>query len=271
MEDITQVIQAVQINIPFNMLQDRLEDVIQYRLNPEIYLDARTLDQISIPAAQTLADRLLQSSSRITFHGSFMDLSPGGMDEKIVEVTRHRFRQVMDLASVFHPEVVVFHSGYDRWRFNGNVDLWLSTSLATWEPLTELAEQCNTCIALENIFDHSPENLIQLLEKIDSPRLRLCFDIGHWWIFSKISLREWLSLWAPYIVEFHIHDNNRESDQHLPPGEGEINFQEFSQLVEELSLSAIITLEPHSEKVMWRILQSFEDPSLQRLLRVCTR
>jgi hypothetical protein len=64
-----------------------------------------------------------------------MDLSPGAVDDKIRDVTALRFQQVMDLVPHLHPRAIVFHPGYDRWRFDGDVELWMNRSLLTWRTL----------------------------------------------------------------------------------------------------------------------------------------
>jgi hypothetical protein len=45
-----------------------------------------------------------------------MDLSPGALDSKVKALTVERFTHIVDVAQVLSPEVVVFHSGYEKWR-----------------------------------------------------------------------------------------------------------------------------------------------------------
>ena len=48
----------------------------------------------------------------------------------------------------------------------------------------------------------------------------------------------------PYIIELHLHDNNKTSDQHLPIGEGTFDFDKFFRLLE--NKDCIYTLEAHN-------------------------
>ena len=66
-----------------------------------------------------------------------MDLAPGGIDERIREVTARRLQRTMELVPLFRPLSIVFHAGYDERRYHAHRAEWLSGSLATWEPLIQ--------------------------------------------------------------------------------------------------------------------------------------
>ena len=66
-----------------------------------------------------------------------MDLSPGAVDSKVRAVTMERFNHVLDIAKELKVKCVVFHSGYEKWKYALNIDLWLEQSLLTWRPLVK--------------------------------------------------------------------------------------------------------------------------------------
>ncbi len=102
----------------------------------------------------------------ITLHGPFMDLSPGGVDQRVKEVTSDRFIKTIELALFFKPKTIVFHPGYEKWKFNGNVNLWLESSLQTWKPLVKEAEETGLTLVIENVFEETPDTIKTLLEEI---------------------------------------------------------------------------------------------------------
>ena len=53
----------------------------------------------------------------------------------------------------------------------------------------------------------------------------LCFDAGHFNLFSKITLSELLDKTGRYIYELHLHDNDGTSDDHYAIGDGNIDFE----------------------------------------------
>jgi sugar phosphate isomerase/epimerase len=246
----------IHVNVPYSMLLQRIDFAIKNRINPEIYFSAEDLDACHEKEVKQLAETLHRNGLQITLHGPFMDLSPGGVDKKIKEVTLDRFTKVIELALLFKPKTIVFHPGYEKWKFDGNVDLWLKSSLQTWKPLVREAEEMGLCIAIENVFEESPDSLKSLLEEIDSTHFRFCFDTGHHHVFSKTPLPLWIETLSEHMAEVHLHDNHTEMDEHLPVGEGNFNFDQFFKLLSKFQLNPIYTIEPHEEAHLWRGLEA---------------
>ena len=246
----------IHVNVPYSMLIQRIDFAIKNRIHPEIYFSAEDLDACRGKEVKRVAEALHQSELEITFHGPFMDLSPGGVDKRIKEVTLDRLTKVIELALLFKPKTIVFHPGYEKWKFDGNVELWLKSSLQTWKPLVREAEEMGLCIAIENVFEESPDPLKALLEEINSPHFRFCFDTGHHHVFSKTPLLPWIETLGKHMTEVHLHDNHREMDEHLPIGEGNFNFDQFFTLLSRFKLNPIFTIEPHEESHLWRGLEA---------------
>ena len=66
-----------------------------------------------------------------------MDLSPGAVDSKVRAVTMERFNHVLNIAEDLKVKAVIFHSGYEKWKYALNIGLWLEQSLLTWRPLVK--------------------------------------------------------------------------------------------------------------------------------------
>jgi len=239
---------VVHVNVPYTMLRQRSDDVVQNRIHPEIYFSADDLDTCREKEVNRLAEMLQENKLGVTVHGPFMDLSPGGVDRRVKEVTRDRLSRTLGVARVFHPKMAVFHPGYEKWKFDGNERLWLESSLETWLPLVEKAEGMGVTLSIENVFEEHPNTLKALLEKIDSSRFRFCFDSGHHNVFSNVPLRLWLETLGTYLGEVHLHDNHKGMDEHLPLGEGTFPFDEFFDLLSQMKLAPILTIEPHEEE-----------------------
>jgi sugar phosphate isomerase/epimerase len=148
------------------------------------------------------------------------------------------------------------HAGYDERYFDGDSALWLSQSLKTWTPLVREAESAGVILAIENIFEERPDTIKELVEAVDSPNLRVCLDAGHINLYSAVAMEEWFVSLGPYIAELHIHDNFGVMDDHLPVGDGEIDFQLFFSLVAQHTNGPIHAIEPHGEDVLMRGLEA---------------
>ncbi|MHB8880148.1 MAG: sugar phosphate isomerase/epimerase family protein [Thermodesulfovibrionales bacterium] len=240
------------IHIPFQRIPEHLSYIRADRTNIELYVGAEVLDFLTPAAIRELREELDYHPS-LSIHAPFMDLSPGAVDAKVREATMLRFHQVLDLAGDLRPKVVVFHSGYEKWRYGLNMDLWLEKSLQTWQPLLKIASGIGTRIAIENIFEDEPTNLRLLMEAMATADFGVCFDTGHFNLFAKTPLEDWMSALTPYILELHLHDNDGTADQHRPMGEGSFDFKRFFELLN--GKDCVHTLEAHSREHALRSLQ----------------
>ena len=189
----------------------------------EVLLNADTLDSVSAKEIGNLKT-LSGYSPSLSIHAPFMDLSPGAVDSKVRAATMERFSQVFDVAEVLKPSVIVFHSGYEKWKYDHKIDLWLEGCMKTWPVFIERAASIGTKIAIENIFEEDPDSLKELINALDSPHFGVCFDTGHFNLFSKRPLSVWLESLGPHIMEFHLHDNTGSIDSHLSIGDGNFDF-----------------------------------------------
>lgn len=212
------------VRVPCDLLDDYLDVIRQHKLDIELYLSGSVLDSMKPGDADRILDKLTHSP-RITIHAPFMDLNPGAVDSRVLEATRARFHQAFDVAEVLKPVNIVFHSGYEKWKYDHDVDLWLQSSLSFWPEFIKRAESIDIMLAIENIFEDEPGSLLQLMKALNSKRTGICFDAGHCNIFTKVPLSKWLEMLGPYIIETHLHDNNGDFDSHFALGEGNIDFQ----------------------------------------------
>jgi sugar phosphate isomerase/epimerase len=246
------------INVPYEMLRARLDYAIQNRLLPEIYFDGNALDSARQEDVDRLAKTLSQHEIDVSLHGPYMDLSPGGLDGKVRNVSLDRIEKTIELAALFRPKTVVFHPSFDQWRFGGYHDLWLKNSLAAWKPIARRAEEIGTIVAIENVFEEEPQTLRDLIEGVNSPNFRFCFDTGHYFVFSKVPMNRWFELLGDCIAEVHLHDNHGTRDDHLPLGDGKMDFDEFFNLLGRISPQPILTVEPHDEAHLWSSIRAVE-------------
>lgn len=236
----------IHVNIPYRMLLNNLDFVLERGINPEIYIDGEAIDSFRDNDARIIKRALDSKKLRATIHAPFMDLSPGAADLKIRRVTRDRLLDTVQIAALFIPRLVVFHPGYSRWFFDGAVNRWLENSLTTWIPVVKAASRLKLSLAVENIFEEEPSSLKQLIAAINLPAFNFCFDTGHFNLFSTVTMESWFISLGPFMKEVHLHDNCKTSDDHLPMGDGQIDFSLFFTLIRRYSVKPIYTIEPHA-------------------------
>jgi len=248
----------IHAHLPYSRLAEHLEYVVANRINPEVFFSAETLDHIVLEELSAQAHVLRSAGLRTTIHAPFMDLNPGALDPCIREVTRRRVQQVFQAAEQLRPRVIVFHPGYDDLRYGGNRMDWLKNSIGFWSEFVPRAKEVGCIIAIENIFEKEPSTLRGLLEAIDEPCFRHCFDVGHWNMFCSGTLEQWFVELGPFVAECHIHDNNGQADEHLPPGEGQIDFAGLFALLNQYAPDAVQTIEAHTIERLERALKNIK-------------
>ena len=242
------------VHVPYPQLAERLPELAERRLNPEVFFSGEALDSLIPEQLASCAATLAASGLRCTIHAPFMDLNPGSEEHLLRTATSLRFRQVIAAAAIIRPQVMVFHPGYDRWRYGEKQEVWLRHSLTTWREVLDLTEPIGCTIAVENIFEEEPSTLLALLEEVNHPRFRHCFDVGHWHLFHAVGLDEWFAALGSWIAESHIHDNRGLRDDHAPIGEGSIDFPLFFDLMSRHAPRAAWTVEAHSRHCLERAL-----------------
>lgn len=210
----------------------------------EIYVDNLAVNSIDPTDAKALGRELRDRAVVCTVHAPFMDLSPGGIDVDIRNVSREKIKKAIDIANHVGARGIVCHGAYDRWRFDGRGDLWLANSIETWTDALTVAGDLP--VMIENIFEEEPSPLIALFDYFKEKNLWICFDTGHFNLFTTLPLMDWLVPFRERIMEFHIHDNHGRSDEHLPVGHGTFPFRELKRFIEPLS-NILFTAETHSE------------------------
>ncbi len=247
---------TIHAHVPYLRLFESLDHILRERINPEVYFSCEALDAFTEERLAQAARLLQEAGLATTIHAAFMDLNPGAVDATIRQATRERFEQVFQAAEILRPRVIVFHPGLDELRHGNNRAAWLKNSIDFWQGFLARASAIGSTIAVENIFEKEPSSLRDLLEAINSPFFRHCFDVGHWNMFSTVGLEEWFAEMGSFMAEIHLHDNFGQADEHLPLGEGEIDFDQLFDLLNRFAPDAVWTIEAHSNERLERSLRN---------------
>ncbi len=240
----------VQVSIPFTMLHDTyLGAFLERRLNPEIGIDARALENHSIGDFGEIAKAMKRHGLSITLHSPFMDLAPGSPDPAVRSLTRSRLDPMVRLAGLFEARAVVCHAGYDRRRYGFIQEAWLEKSLEVWSWLGERVQNAGSGLMLENVYEDGPQDFLPLLRGLAPLNVGFCLDTGHAAAFSRTGLSEWVAVLHLYLGQLHLHDNHGHMDEHLALGDGLIDFEGFLRQVRAMKTSPpLVTIEPHREE-----------------------
>jgi sugar phosphate isomerase/epimerase len=107
----------------------------------------------------------------------------------------------------------------------------LDAAMTSVEHLKAFAKPLGVTILLENIPNElsTPERLVEFIHQAHFEDVGFCFDIGHAHMMGGV--KEAFNLMQKNIRSTHLHDNNKDRDSHLWPGDGNINWSEAMQLL----------------------------------------
>lgn len=245
-------------HLPWSRLAEHRSYMLAERINPEIFLPAESLDAMDWDLLASFSRELAGNGLSCTIHGPFMDLNPGSVDRSIRESSGRRVDQTLRAAELLKARVVVFHPGYSRLAHGSVQDSWVENSVAFWRSRLAAVRAAGCRIALENIFEEEPSTLSRVIRGIDDPLVGHCFDVGHFNMFSEVLPEEWFAELGDRILESHLHDNFGQSDDHLPVGDGAIDFTRVTGLLHRYAPQAVWTLEAHSRQRLVRSLSAIQ-------------
>ena len=260
------------VNVPFDRLRNEfLELFIENKIRPEIGLDGDLLYNRNYDDFKKIADELKRAELPCTIHAPFFDLIPGALDRNILCATREKLQKAFELIPLFEPVSIVCHLGYEDNKHEERQEEWLKTSVETWSGLSAVAEKHGTLLMLENTYETGPEPFRLVFEKLNSPCVGFCLDVGHTLAFARNNWQDWLPALEPWLGQLHLHDNHGDRDSHLAIGEGIFDFTGLFDYLNQKDMAPIITLEPHDEEAFWGSIKALEGKYSSALHRKAIR
>ena len=172
-------------------------------------------------------------------HGAFIDVNPASGDPAFRELSRRRCRESCALAAELGAEQVVFHASAFPFLRGAYLENWAGLCASFY---TELAERYGgLTVCVENSQDLDPEPLAALLARTGDG-VGVCLDIGHA-NYSDAPMEAWFDALGPSIACLHLSDNMGRLDDHLPLGDGEIDWAMADRLWRQLGRDVPVTLE----------------------------
>jgi sugar phosphate isomerase/epimerase len=107
----------------------------------------------------------------------------------------------------------------------------LEAAMTSIEHLRAFAKPLGVRILLENIPNElsTPEKLVEFIQSAHFEDVGVCFDVGHAHLMSDMP--QAFDTLKHLIRSTHIHDNARDKDSHLWPGQGSIDWKQAMELL----------------------------------------
>lgn len=176
-----------------------------------------------------------------------LDLS--NLDETQRRVAVDECCKVMDVLIFLEGEILVVHPAVKTFDLNNHEEKTRRIDQAV-KSVSEIAEQAKMkkCkIAIENMIPHVLGGEISVLQQLignhRETSLGICFDSSHANLWKSPSLAEYLKSISPYLLTTHLSDNYGDTDDHFPPGDGEINWTGIFRIIRESGYQGVLMFE----------------------------
>ena len=172
----------------------------------------------------------LRSTACHALWGSGNDcINPDPAIQKEMILRQSIFMKELQMLNV---KTFTMHLGY-----HGEISFEENFSLLreTLDSLLPVCEETGIILALENGREsfEAFRKIEQIVKNYRHPNLGTCFDCGHANSYGG-GVRNLLEVMKNNIVTCHLHDNYGVHDDHNPPGQGNINWQELNELLDTL-------------------------------------
>jgi len=150
---------------------------------------------------------------RLVLDGPYIDLNLGSPEPKARQLGMEKARQAIDFARQSQAETVVFLSTFLPFiGLNFYERGWIEESIRSWSVILQDAPPVQ--VALCNTFEYHPDNLMEIVDRVDHPRLELAFDVGHCLVWGKLDVVDWYRQIRDRCRIVYLHSNNGQADEH---------------------------------------------------------
>jgi len=158
-----------------------------------------------------------------SWHGYYYITDLGAIDAHVRQYSLDVALNDLECAAAVGARDVVLHANYVPIVMDFLLDYWTDLFCKSFDVLVRRAEDMGLCIQLENVFDRDTRFLSTIMRRFETPHVGLCFDAGHWHVYSGRPLTDYLSALGGRVTRLHIHDNDGAIDRHWAVGEGSLD------------------------------------------------
>lgn len=207
------------------------------------HLDYHDVEQVK--SAADLIDQL--GLETYSFHAPFSDrIDITSLDPHCRELALNELQKAADAAAILNVRYLVIHPGPEKATLPEYERFWrLENAVCVLNRAFLRCKELGIGLVLENMLPHlfagQTRDLMWILGALDTCEAGICLDTGHAYLGGDLSsVAHKLSghLWM-----VHASDNRGQHDDHLPPGDGKIDWAAFLLQLNDLHFNGTFILE----------------------------
>lgn len=193
----------------------------------------------------------------VSVHSSFWDLNPASHHRELYGLTLKQVKQSIDACRTLGGRIVVVHFGrcpipeakefFEEAKKRYREFIEQSLSYAQERGITLALENAG---GQSNIYPSTAEELGQFVVGLEGAKIT--FDIGHAHLAERRAGKKntgeaiagSIKALREHIVHIHVHDNHGKWDEHLPPGDGDIDFKSIVSALRSVGYDGLLIAEP---------------------------
>lgn len=211
-----------------------------------------------------IVDYLKQSDMVFySIHAEYNDCDISGIDPAIRKRGVEDALRRVDIASRYGAGILVIHPG--GWFDDNSSDKRTQNCIDSLVKISNYAGSRNIKIAIENLpmgfFGEDINTLDIIFKEVrkqadNAGNIGICLDTGHAHLTGN--LYELLTNFKDYIITMHVQDNHGDNqknrakaldDLHLPPGHGQISWDDFFKYLEQIDYQGALIFELKGESI----------------------
>ncbi len=165
---------------------------------------------------------------------------PGLRERSLAHLTR-----AADALVLLGGEMYVIHPGGEDQRWVWERESRLNLSVDGLVRIREVCRQRGLTLVVETPLPHllggQPDDLAWILDRVPAEGTGICIDTSHCSLGGF--LFEALERFGPRLVHLQISDNRGTTDDHLPPGEGIVQWTRFRTGLQAAGYRGVLMLE----------------------------
>lgn len=155
-------------------------------------------------------------------------LNIAGRERKERIAAMDEIKRAIEVAETIPFRFLILHAGVAGESFDEHQ---FESTLSSIEHLRAFAAPLGVRLLLENIPNEltAPEKLVELIHTLHYDDIGVCLDLGHAHLDPGVEAA--IETLKPLIRSVHVHDNHGTKDEHLWPGNGNIDWTRTMELL----------------------------------------
>lgn len=221
----------------------------------EVFATRSHFDYHDEAAVRSLKDWLAESKLELhSVHAPITDVFANGRGQRNFSIAcrdndarkaaLHEIATALKIAKIVAFKYLVVHLGVPLGHHPGPDDNHREAAIRSVEEIHGWAEAAGVTVALEVMGNNlsTATDLVEILDRsFEGTDLGVCMDVGHAHLLGDTA--EAIETTSEYLVTTHIHDNRRQSDDHLVPFQGNINWPATIMAFEKIGYDGVLMYE----------------------------